>query len=55
MNRCMSVDIETLLLNWITGINYEINQFQGFSTDISETCVWITPLVKKPADPQYFE
>ena len=26
----------------------------GFSTDISETCVWITPHVKQPGDPQDF-
>ena len=26
----------------------------GFSTDVSETCQWITPFVKEPADTQDF-
>jgi hypothetical protein len=29
------------------GIHYET----GFSTDFSESCIWMTPLIKEPGDP----
>jgi hypothetical protein len=29
---------------------YGINYQNGFSTDISESCIWISPFIKQPGD-----